>query len=74
MSCLLPRVREDGCGPPLRYWDGVGGARGGRPNTYQINAVRSTTVGVAAQFVVNFGVAAGGEATASVAGGPELAA
>ena len=52
--------------------------------TYQIRAVRSTTAGVAAQFVVNFGVGGGGEMTASVVtssggsggpgGAPKLAA
>jgi hypothetical protein len=45
--------------------------------TYQVQAVRSTAVGVAAQFVVNFGCAPGGETVASVMsaqGGPKLAA
>ncbi|MDB5323458.1 MAG: hypothetical protein JWN40_5089 [Phycisphaerales bacterium] len=42
--------------------------------TYQIVAVRSTAVGVAAQFIVNFGVA-GGEMVASVVQSqPKLAA
>jgi hypothetical protein len=41
--------------------------------TYQVVAVRSTAIGVAAQFTVNFGV--GGEgATATVVPGPKLAA
>jgi hypothetical protein len=42
--------------------------------TYQVTAVRSTAVGVAAQFIVNFGVGGSGEATASVAQAPKLAA
>ena len=44
--------------------------------TYQIQAVRSTSTGVAAQFVVNFGVGGGGEMTAMVvqSGAPKLAA
>lgn len=44
--------------------------------TYQITAVRSTSVGVAAQFTVNFGIGGGGEMTASVveAFAPKLAA
>jgi hypothetical protein len=43
--------------------------------TYQITAARSTALGVAAQFVVNFGVGGGGEMTASVVqGSPKLAA
>lgn len=42
--------------------------------TYQITAVRSTAVGTAAQFIVNLGVAAGGEQTASVVAAPRLAA
>ena len=43
--------------------------------TYQIQAVRSTATGVAAQFVVNFGVGGGGEMTASVVtSSPKLAA
>lgn len=42
--------------------------------TYQIQAVRSTAVGPWAQFNVNFGVSAGGEAVAMVAGAPKLAA
>jgi hypothetical protein len=41
--------------------------------TYQITAVRSTAIGVAAQFLVNFGVAAG-EMVASVVSAPKLAA
>lgn len=45
--------------------------------TYQIQAARSTAVGLAAQFVVNLGVGAAGEVTASVVstgGAPKLAA
>lgn len=42
--------------------------------TYQVQAVRSTAAGVAAQFVVNFGVGGSGEAMAVVAGAPKLAA
>jgi hypothetical protein len=42
--------------------------------TYQVQAVRSTAAGVAAQFVVNFGVGGGGEAMAMVASAPKLAA
>jgi hypothetical protein len=43
--------------------------------TYQIVAVRSTAVGVAAQFTVNFGVGGGGEMLASVVeSSPKLAA
>lgn len=48
--------------------------------TYQIVAVRSTAVGVAAQFTVNFGVGGAGEMIASVVeagppgGAPKLAA
>jgi hypothetical protein len=44
--------------------------------TYQVQAVRSTAAGPAAQFLVNFGVDGGGEAFASVAqgGAPKLAA
>lgn len=43
--------------------------------TYQIVAVRSTAVGVAAQFIVNFGVSgATGAMTASVVQAPKLAA
>jgi hypothetical protein len=43
--------------------------------TYQITAVRSTAMGVAAQFIVNFGVESGsGEMFASVASAPKLAA
>jgi hypothetical protein len=43
--------------------------------TYSIVAVRSTASGVAAQFIVNFGVAAGtGEMIASVVSAPKLAA
>jgi hypothetical protein len=41
--------------------------------TYKITAVRSTTVGLAAEFVVNFGAGAVGEA-ASVVSAPKLAA
>ncbi|MEZ0265336.1 MAG: hypothetical protein ACAI43_11465 [Phycisphaerae bacterium] len=41
--------------------------------TYQIQAVRSTAVGAAAQFVVNFGVS-GGTMTAAVVSAPKLAA
>ena len=43
--------------------------------TYQIVAVRSTAIGVAAQFIVNFGTGAGGETMASVVeSAPKLAA
>jgi hypothetical protein len=43
--------------------------------TYQIIAVRSTAVGVAAQFIVNFGVSGAGEMVASVVQSqPKLAA
>jgi hypothetical protein len=35
--------------------------------SYQVQGTRSTSVGVAAEFVVNFGVGAGGTVTASVA-------
>ena len=42
--------------------------------TYQVVAVRSTAIGVAAQFTVNFGVGGGGEAVASVQTAPKLAA
>jgi hypothetical protein len=43
--------------------------------TYQVQATRSTAVGAAAQFLVNFGVADGGGAFASVAAtSPKLAA
>ncbi|HYE16996.1 MAG TPA: hypothetical protein VEA69_01010 [Tepidisphaeraceae bacterium] len=41
--------------------------------TYRIQAVRSTAVGEAAQFVVNFGVG-GGTMTAAVVSAPKLAA
>jgi len=41
--------------------------------TYEVRAVRSTALGVAAQFNVNFGVS-GGELTASVVSAPKLAA
>jgi hypothetical protein len=42
--------------------------------TYQIQAVRSTAVGTAAQFTVNFGTGAAGEVTAFVTAAPKLAA
>jgi hypothetical protein len=42
--------------------------------TYQVVAVRSTAMGVAAQFTVNFGVGGSGEMLASVASAPKLAA
>jgi hypothetical protein len=42
--------------------------------TYQVIAVRSSAVGVAAQFTVNFGCAPGGEAVASIVQAPKLAA
>ena len=42
--------------------------------TYQIQAVRSTAVGLWAQFNVNFGVSSGGEMTASVVSAPKIAA
>jgi len=42
--------------------------------TYQVVAVRSTASGTPAQFLVNFGVAPGGEAVAAVAASPKLAA
>jgi hypothetical protein len=42
--------------------------------TYQIQAVRSTAAGTAAQFLVRFGVTGSGEATASVVTAPKLAA
>jgi hypothetical protein len=42
--------------------------------TYQITAVRSTATGVAAQFVVNFGVGGMGEMTSNVVAAPKLAA
>ena len=42
--------------------------------TYQVQAVRSTSVGLAAQFTVNFGVGGGGEMMAMVASAPKLAA
>lgn len=43
--------------------------------TYQITAVRSSAIGVAAQFIVNFGTVPGsGEMTASVEMTPKLAA
>lgn len=45
--------------------------------TYQIQAARSTALGTAAQFVVNFGVGGSGEMVASVmqpGGAPKLAA
>lgn len=43
--------------------------------TYQIIAVRSTAMGTAAQFIVNFGVESGsGEMVASVVSAPKLAA
>jgi hypothetical protein len=42
--------------------------------TYQITAVRSTSVGNPAQFNVNFGVGGAGEMTASVAQAPRIAA
>ena len=42
--------------------------------TYQIVAVRSTAIGVAAQFTVNFGVTGSGEMMASVVSAPKLAA
>jgi len=43
--------------------------------TYQIVAVRSTAIGVAAQFTVNFGTDTGGTTTASVVeSAPKLAA
>jgi hypothetical protein len=45
--------------------------------TYQVVACRSTSIGVAAQFTVNFGVGGGGEMMASVVGAggaPKLAA
>ena len=42
--------------------------------TYRITAVRSTAVGLAAEFVVNFGTGATGEMFASVVSAPKLAA
>jgi hypothetical protein len=42
--------------------------------TYQVVAVRSTAMDLAAQFTVNFGVGGGGEAVASAGGAPKLAA
>lgn len=43
--------------------------------TYQITAVRSTSVGISAQFIVNFGTVTGtGERVASVVSAPKLAA
>jgi hypothetical protein len=36
---------------------------------YQIQGVRSTAIGVANEFTVNFGVGSGGVVTASVADG-----
>ena len=39
---------------------------GGGPVTYKIVAVRSTAIGVANEFIVNFGVGGGGQMTASV--------
>jgi hypothetical protein len=42
--------------------------------TYQVTAVRSTAAGNPAQFVVNFGTGGSGEATATVASAPKLAA
>ena len=42
--------------------------------TYQVQAARSTAVGLAAQFVVNFGVGGSGERVASVVSAPKLAA
>lgn len=42
--------------------------------TYRITAVRSTSVGLAAEFVVNFGTGSSGEMVASVVSAPKLAA
>lgn len=45
--------------------------------TYRINAVRSTAIGLAAEFIVNFGTGLSGEMVASVVslgGAPKLAA
>lgn len=42
--------------------------------TYQVQAVRSTAAGTAAQFLVRFGVSGAGETTASVVTAPKLAA
>jgi hypothetical protein len=64
-----------GCG--TRTFDDPTVPAGVASVTYQVQAVRSTAAGVAAQFVVNFGVGGSGEAFASVvgaAGTPKLAA
>ena len=42
--------------------------------TYEIRAIRSTAVGTAAQFLVNFGTGSSGETMAFVAAAPKLAA
>jgi hypothetical protein len=42
--------------------------------TYRITAVRSTAVGLAAEFIVNFGTGSSGEMVASVVSAPKLAA
>jgi hypothetical protein len=61
-----------GCG--TRTFDDATVPAGVAAVTYQVQAVRSTAAGVAAQFVVNFGVGGSGEAFASVVGAPRLAA
>ena len=77
--------RATGGGTDFTYLGGAGEKKfvdatvpaGATKLTYQIQAVRSTAVGLWATFVVNFGTNAGGGATASVgepAGSPKLAA
>jgi hypothetical protein len=77
--------RAVGAGTDFAYLGGTGQRKyvdttvpaGATKLTYQIQAVRSTAVGMWATFVVNFGTNAGGGATASVsepAAAPKLAA
>jgi hypothetical protein len=61
-------------GSGLKTFDDATVPAGVAAVTYQVQAVRSTAAGVPAQFVVNFGVGGGGEATASVMSTPKLAA
>jgi hypothetical protein len=71
-----PFVAVGGSG--TRSFDDVTVPAGTASVTYQVQAVRSTAVGVAAQFIVNFGISGGGEMTAMVVqggqSGPKLAA
>ncbi|HYE20378.1 MAG TPA: hypothetical protein VEA69_18165 [Tepidisphaeraceae bacterium] len=57
----------------MRKWVDTTLPAGSGPVTYRIQAFRSTAIGPAAEFLVNFGVS-GGVATAKVVSAPKLAA